>query len=318
MVIESAMAPKGMNQAAIAVAVQMGLEVGLSPMQAIQSTAVINGRPAIYGDAALGLCRASGLVEEYDECECDPKTDAMFRELCLETDQKKKKELRIAIAKAQATAKKDADDFGVTAFVKRVRHEPQFSRFTVADAKKAGLWGKAGPWVQYPTRMLKFRARGFGLRDNFGDVLKGLRTVEEMDPVIVDAPATSPASAEQPMATQTEILAAKLRSRAAQIPPTEPAAETNVTAEPQAEADDTTHLSAELSRGIAHCETNDELTQWIMSHQSDLATLRKANQSAFLLVNDQIDEKRQSFAAPNDADDGQLFATASDATAERR
>jgi hypothetical protein len=27
--------------------------------------------------------------------------------------------------------------------------------------------------------MLKFRARGFILRDQFGDVLKGLRTVEE-------------------------------------------------------------------------------------------------------------------------------------------
>jgi hypothetical protein len=28
--------------------------------------------------------------------------------------------------------------------------------------------------------MLLFRARGFNLRDNFGDVLKGLRTVEEL------------------------------------------------------------------------------------------------------------------------------------------
>ena len=28
--------------------------------------------------------------------------------------------------------------------------------------------------------MLKFRARGFVLRDVFGDVLKGLRTVEEV------------------------------------------------------------------------------------------------------------------------------------------
>jgi hypothetical protein len=28
--------------------------------------------------------------------------------------------------------------------------------------------------------MLRFRARGFSLRDNYGDVLKGLRTVEEL------------------------------------------------------------------------------------------------------------------------------------------
>jgi hypothetical protein len=50
----------------------------------------------------------------------------------------------------------------------------------VADAKAAKLWGKSGPWTDYPRRMLKFRARGFVLRDVFGDVLKGLRTAEEV------------------------------------------------------------------------------------------------------------------------------------------
>ena len=53
------------------------------------------------------------------------------------------------------------------------------ARFSVADAKKAGLWGKAGPWSQYPKRMLQLRARGFALRDAFPDVLKGLVTAEE-------------------------------------------------------------------------------------------------------------------------------------------
>ena len=53
------------------------------------------------------------------------------------------------------------------------------SEFSVQDAKRAGLWGKMSasgkptPWVLYPDRMLLFRARGFNLRDNFGDVLKG-------------------------------------------------------------------------------------------------------------------------------------------------
>jgi hypothetical protein len=53
------------------------------------------------------------------------------------------------------------------------------SRFSVDDAKRAHLWGKAGPWTQYPSRMLQLRARGFCLRDAFPDVLKGLITVEE-------------------------------------------------------------------------------------------------------------------------------------------
>jgi hypothetical protein len=49
----------------------------------------------------------------------------------------------------------------------------------VAEAKKAGLWGKGGPWTQYPRRMLQMRARGFALRDAFPDVLRGLVTAEE-------------------------------------------------------------------------------------------------------------------------------------------
>ena len=52
----SGMMPKGMERIeAVFVAIQMGLEVGLSPMQAVQNIASINGRPSIWGDAMLGL-----------------------------------------------------------------------------------------------------------------------------------------------------------------------------------------------------------------------------------------------------------------------
>jgi hypothetical protein len=142
---QSGWAPKGMDTPeSILVAIQFGMEVGLSPMSALQSLAVINGRPSIYGDAALGLVRASGLLESYSQL-VDGAGDAR-----------------------QAT---------VT--VKRRNEEPLTSVFGVADAKRANLWGKAGPWTQYPDRMLVFRARGFALRDAFGDVLKGLVTREE-------------------------------------------------------------------------------------------------------------------------------------------
>ena len=60
---------------------------------------------------------------------------------------------------------------------------PVTHRFSVADAKRANLWGKAGPWQQYPRRMLQMRARGFCLRDMFPDVLKGLYSREELEGV---------------------------------------------------------------------------------------------------------------------------------------
>lgn len=145
-VVESGFAPKGLEKPeSVLIAIQHGYELGMKPMAALQNIALINGRPGIYGDAALALVRASGLLESYAQ---------------------------------EVTGL--ADDRKAVVIVKRVGQEPMTSTFSVANAKTANLWGKQGPWTQYPERMLLFRARGFALRDAFGDVLKGLRTVEEL------------------------------------------------------------------------------------------------------------------------------------------
>jgi len=142
----SGFAPRGMEKPeAVLVAIQLGAELGLTPMAALQNTAVINGRPAIYGDAALALVRASGLLTSYKEEEI-------------------------------GEAGSDAHGYRVTA---SRGDQTTVETFTLADAKRAKLIGKPGPWSEYPKRMLRFRARGYVLRDLFGDVLKGLRTVEE-------------------------------------------------------------------------------------------------------------------------------------------
>ncbi|KAA8419974.1 recombinase RecT [Acetobacter pomorum] len=128
----------------IMIAVQMGSELGLAPMQAIQNIAVINGRPSIWGDAMLALVRGSGKcasVREYFEGEGDNT-----RAVCV---------------------------------VKRVDGDEVTGDFSIADAKRANLFGKQGPWQQYPRRMLQMRARGFALRDAFPDVLRGLISGEE-------------------------------------------------------------------------------------------------------------------------------------------
>ena len=147
-VAASGFAPRGMEKPeAILVAIQLGAELGLTPMSALQNIAVINGRPAIYGDAALALVRSSGLLE-------------VFRE--------------------EEIGEVGKDTQGVKITAKRKGFDEASETFTVADAKLSKLWAKSGPWTDYPKRMLKFRARGFILRDMFGDVLKGLRTMEEV------------------------------------------------------------------------------------------------------------------------------------------
>ena len=41
------------------IAMQWGYELGMQPLQAIQNIAVINGRPTIWGDMMLAICRAA-------------------------------------------------------------------------------------------------------------------------------------------------------------------------------------------------------------------------------------------------------------------
>jgi hypothetical protein len=123
------------------IAMQWGAELGLKPLQALQNLAVINGRPALWGDAVIALVRSSPLCE-----------------FVIETD----------------------DGSTATCRVKR-RGEPEQQRtFSMDDARAAGLLGKSGPWTQYPRRMRQMRARAFALRDVFPDVLRGMPMAEEV------------------------------------------------------------------------------------------------------------------------------------------
>ena len=66
-----------------------------------------------------------------------------------------------------------------TCTVIRRGQTPVERSFSEEDAKRAGLWGKQGPWTNYPKRMLQMRARGFALRDSFPDALRGMALAEE-------------------------------------------------------------------------------------------------------------------------------------------
>jgi hypothetical protein len=195
---ESDLMPPGYKgkPANVMIAIQMGSEVGLSPMQAIQNIAVISGRPALFGDAMLALVRR------------DPR--------CIDVVE---------------TMEGEGETRRARCHVKRVHSSPVDVTFSVADARRAGLWDKAGPWKQYPDRMMQMRARGFALRDAFPDVLKGLQSAEEAQDIpTIDAtaepvapvaalappPAAEKPSAEPPKRTPAQWLDA-LETRLAQV-----------------------------------------------------------------------------------------------------
>lgn len=131
----------------------MGYQIGLTPEQSQQCIAVINGKPAMWGDDMLALCMSH---KDFDDI------------------------IETPIVKADAIV-------GYTCIVKRKGRADKESVFTLDMAKKAGLLAKGGVWAQYPERMLKLRARGFCLRDAFPDALKGIKPREEVEDYIIDA-----------------------------------------------------------------------------------------------------------------------------------
>ncbi|MEO1951474.1 hypothetical protein [Thioclava sp.] len=127
-------------------AIVKGMEVGLAPMQALSSIAVINGRASLWGDAMPALMQRAG---HHIDVEIENEAD---------------------LEKAVAVSTLTRGDTGKT--ITR--------RFSYQDAKRAGLAGKRGPWQEYPLRMLANRARAFAIRDGAADALMGIGIADEV------------------------------------------------------------------------------------------------------------------------------------------
>jgi len=124
-------------------AIMYGMELGMPPLSAVQSIAVINGRPSLWGDGIPALLWSRGF-------------------------------------KIRETIEGEGNQRKATCTVVRPDGEEITRTFSVQDAMTAGLWGKQGPWKQYPDRMLQMRARGFAARDGAADILRGLAIAEEV------------------------------------------------------------------------------------------------------------------------------------------
>lgn len=150
LVVKAGMAPKGMEEAGVVICVQTGAELGITPMQAIQNIAVINGRPTIFGDLGLALFNRDADMKDLDEDAADTALAQGFGRCRIEMNNGK--------------------------VIER--------RFSIEEAKTAGLWKRSGPWTTYPGRMLQMRARWFAMRDADPGVFKGISSGEEMSDII--------------------------------------------------------------------------------------------------------------------------------------
>ena len=106
---------------------------------------IINNRVGIMGDLALAMVEASGLLEQ-----------------------------------KRVEYSGEGDFLSCTVTIQRKGREAQSYSFSVKEARAAGIYERSPTWRNYPRRMVYYRALGFGLRDEFADVLKGTKTVEEL------------------------------------------------------------------------------------------------------------------------------------------
>lgn len=175
-VVAARLAPRGLDTPeACMIAILHGLEVGLTPLAALQRITVIDGRPTLWGDGALALVRASGLLVSIEE----------------------------------TVTGEDEIGWEATCTVQRRGDPAPLTRsFSVVDAIRAVLWRRPGPWSEYPRRMLQMRARAFALRDAFPDVLGGLYLREELEGVSRTGSWQAPA----PRADDPEAAAALLQA----------------------------------------------------------------------------------------------------------
>lgn len=124
-----------------------GYELGLSLTASFELIHVIDSKPAISPRGALALILNSSLLENLEIKDENDGNGVPYA--CMVTMKRK-------------------NGFSYTA------------RFTMDDAKRAGLVKAGSGWEKYPASMLKWRAVGFAADVVFPDVIGGLKRSDEL------------------------------------------------------------------------------------------------------------------------------------------
>ena len=137
------------NAANAFVAAETGAALGLEPLQALASIAVINGRATLSSDLMAAVIRGAGHKLRVSENGPESVTVTLIR--------------------------RDDPDF---------KYKVTWDR---EKATRAGLWGQKGPWAQYPTQMLRARAISEVARQGASEALMGMiYTPEDFNAAVTD------------------------------------------------------------------------------------------------------------------------------------
>jgi hypothetical protein len=145
-------------RAGLIIGLMKSVEIGVPPITGLNGIVIINNRPSVWGDLAVALVQRGGQLANQQI-------------------------MQIGSEPAPRTPLNQWDDgFGFQVSMWRKGQDSAYvGKFTVADARRAGLWENTSkqPWIYYPKDMLFNRARAKALRAGFADALHGMGIVEE-------------------------------------------------------------------------------------------------------------------------------------------
>lgn len=141
---KSKLIPQGMSGEQVVIAVQKGKELGFSPMQALYSIPVVNGRPTLEGKAMIAL------VNMHDATTPEGQLDA-------------------------GCEGQGQDRVGWCESRKKGWSTRRRTEFSWTQAKDAGLTGK-GVWKSYGEDMLKWKAVNRHCDTYYPEITHGLMT----------------------------------------------------------------------------------------------------------------------------------------------
>lgn len=182
---KSGLAPRSLTDIPqIAIATGMCLELGRPILTGLQDMAVINGRVGIFGDAALGVVRGSSKLDAIKEwSEGKPRTDDWtFYCMISRKGDPLCDSPEIFPQCRECNHKDGCDKVGTWSWL-----DSKAAGFD-NPKQKDGRPDNYSPWRRFTRRMMTFKARNFILRDKFGDVLRGINTVEELQDVVEMTP----------------------------------------------------------------------------------------------------------------------------------
>lgn len=141
--------PNSVGHANCFVALSMGFELDLPPMQALTHIVVVNGRPAVDGQLAIALANRRAPIVGPMRFDEGGKGDEQF-----------------CVAWAIDKASKERVEY----------------RLSIADAKAAGWLDKGmSHWKKDPRLMLRYRSASYLIRTTYPDAILGLSTKDELE-----------------------------------------------------------------------------------------------------------------------------------------